>query len=429
MTGEHPNGNISTMYATLSDWIQHEAIPFSIDSAESFDAAIDKFVAMLDESVQLLGLGEPTHLVEDYLILRNRLFQRLVEVHGYSAIAVESSFPRGHVANEYVLRRSPEAYEAVQDTGFSHGFGRLDANRKLVEWMRQYNSDASHPIKLHFYGFDSPTEMYGTDSPRQVLNFVLDYLASVNAASGQRFRQRIDALLGDDAAWENPAALTDPNQSIGLSPTAVQLRIETEELISELLIRRPEWVALSSTARFREALQFASVARQLLTYHAAIAQASDDRFVRLLSIREAMMADNLAYIVASERDRGKVLAFAHNSHLKRGKAEWQLGADLHTWWSAGSHVAELFGKDYVAIGTGSGVSPGNGMNQPESGTLEAALMAAPGPARLIPTHYGAMLPNSVVATLPTRSANPGYFPLDSHSLTDFDWLCVLDTTA
>ena len=63
--------------------------------------------------------------------------------------------------NEYVAGRGPESYEAMQDTGFSHGFGRLEANRELVEWMRRYNSDPTHGVKLRFYGFDSPTEMMG----------------------------------------------------------------------------------------------------------------------------------------------------------------------------------------------------------------------------------------------------------------------------
>ena len=95
-------------------------------------------IAALGDAVELLGFGEALHGGEDILILRNRLFQRLVEAHGYSAIAIESSFPRARVVNEYVAGRGPASYEAVQETGFSHGFGRLDANRELVEWMRRY---------------------------------------------------------------------------------------------------------------------------------------------------------------------------------------------------------------------------------------------------------------------------------------------------
>ena len=420
------------VYTTLDDWILHEVIPFSVASPETLNASIAKVLASLDDSVELLGFGEALHGGEDILILRNRLFQRLVETHGYSAIAIESSFPRARVLNEYIAGRGPASYEAVQDTGFSHGFGRLDANRELVEWIRAYNADPSHRVKLQFYGFDSPTEMVGSDSPSQVLHFVLDYLASIDSASGQEHRERIAPLLGQDADWENPAASLDPTKSVGLSPAATALRIETEDLITELRVRRPELVAKSDESRYLEALQYATVARQLLSYHAALARPSGDRLARLLGLRDLMMADNLAYMVSRERGRGKVLAFAHNSHLRRGKSQWQLGPDLLTWWPAGAHLNEMFGPGYAVIGSAVGVSDANGIGQPEAGTLEARLAVAPGPARFIPTHKGQGLPTSAIAALPTRSSsmkNPTYFALTSQSCTDFDWLAVLDSTA
>lgn len=420
----------SATNATLDDWIAREATPFSIDSPRTFNTAVDKVMASLGDSVELLGVGEALHGGKDILMLRNRLFQRLVEAYGYSAIAIESSFLRARVVNEYVAGRGPASYEAVQDSGFSHGFGRLNANRELVEWMRRYNADPSHRVKLQFYGFDSPTEMTGSDSPRQVLHFVLDYLALVDTSSDQMYRQRIDQFLGPDAAWENPAAMMDPAKSIGLSPEATALRIETEDLISKLRVRRPELVAKSDESRYLEAVQYASVARQLLNYHAALARKSGERFVELLGIRDALMADNLAYMVSRERSRGKVLAFAHNSHLQRGKVQWQLGTDVYTWWPAGSHLNEMLG--YAVIGSAVGVSDTNGIGQPEAGTLEARLTAVPGPARFIPTHKGQGLPAAEIAALPTRSGsmkNPTYFALTSQSFTDFDWLAVLDSTA
>ncbi|MGI8551208.1 MAG: erythromycin esterase family protein [Dehalococcoidia bacterium] len=419
-------------HATLDDWVAREATPFSVDSPRTFNAAVDKLFASLDASVELLGFGEALHGGEEILILRNRLFQRLVEAHGYSAIAIESSFPRARVVNEYVAGRGPASYEAVQDTGFSHGLGRLDANRELVEWMRRYNTDSSHRVELQFYGFDSPTEMIGSDSPSQVLYVVLDYLSSIDRASGQEHRERIDPLLGQDSNWENPAAMMDPTKSVGRSPAATELRVETEELISELRVRRPELVAKSDESRYLEAAQYAAVARQLLNYHAASARQSRDRVIRLLGMRDALMADNLAYMLSRERGRGKVLAFAHNSHLQRGKALWQFGTDLSTWWAAGSHLNEMFGSRYAVISSAVGVSDANGIGQPEAGTLEARLTAVPGPARLIPTHKGQGLPTSEIATLPTRSGsmkNPTYFALTPQSFTDFDWLAVLESTA
>ena len=109
------------IHATLDDWIAREAIPFSVDSPEMFNAAADKTIASLGDSVELLGFGEALHSGEDILILRNRLFERLVAAHGYSAIAIESSFPRAQVVNEYVAGRGPASYEAVP-TGCATSF-------------------------------------------------------------------------------------------------------------------------------------------------------------------------------------------------------------------------------------------------------------------------------------------------------------------
>ncbi len=139
IVGAHP-----PTYATLDDWIAREAIPFSVESPAIFNAGVAKVIASLGDSVELLGFGEALHGGEDILILRKRLFQCLVEAHGYSAITIESSFPRARVVNEYVAGRGPASYEAVQDTGFSHGFGHFFANRELVEWMRRYNADPTH---------------------------------------------------------------------------------------------------------------------------------------------------------------------------------------------------------------------------------------------------------------------------------------------
>jgi erythromycin esterase-like protein len=417
---------------TLDDWIAREALPFALDSPATFDAAVDRVIAALGGAVKLLGFGEALHGGEDLLILRNRLFQRLVEAHGYSAIAVESSITRSPAVDDYVAGRGPDSYGAVQDAGFSHDFGKLGANRDLVEWMRQANADPSREVKLRFYGFDTPTEMMFTDSPRRALYAALDVLALVDGERSRTLRERIDPLLGQDAAWETPEAAMDPSKSIGLSPEATALRIETEDLIADLNARRPDLVAKTGQDRYLEAVHYASVARQLLTYHAQAARDSSDRIVRMLSLRDAWMADNLAYIATRERGRGNVFVFAHNSHLKYGQAEWQLGPHALAWWPAGAHLRALFGAGYAVIGSALGVSDANGIGQPEPGTLEGRLIASPGPARFVPTHRGQGLPAPEIAALPARSGsakNATYFPLTRHSLADFDWLAALDSTA
>ena len=224
----------------LEEWMAREAIGFSLEPPQSLEAAVDRVVAGLGDSVELLGFGEALHGAEEILVLRNRLFQRLVAAHGYRAIAVESSFPRGWLVNEYVAGRGPASYDEVREAGFGHGFGRLEANRELVEWMRHHNASRGERDQVRFYGFDIPGLESGPASPRQTIRFVLDYLRSIDAGCVEERGRRIESLMGEDAAWENLAAIIDPTKAVGLTVDAAALRIEVDELGRELRMRRPE---------------------------------------------------------------------------------------------------------------------------------------------------------------------------------------------
>lgn len=404
-------------------WLAREAFSFSLDNDEAFSTAVILLMAELGDAVRLLGFGEALHGGEEILLLRNKLFQKLVAHHGYSAIAIESSFPRGWAMNEYVAGGGT-TYEAAADAGVTHGFGNLAANRELIEWMRQYNADTSHPTKLQFYGFDSPTEYSGADSPRRLLQVALNYLAAVGDQSAKDWQQRIDALLGDDAAWEQPGATLDASKSIGRSESAMKLRIETGNLIAHLQTRRPACVAVSGESAYRDAEHHVLHARSMLNYHATLADPSPNRVSECLALRDLMMAENLAYIVDRERPRGKVLAFAHNGHVKRGRMSWQMGPTKIEWWAAGAHLQSMLGQAFAVVGTAIGESSDNGIASPEPGTLEAKLTATAGPIRCVP------LRRAPRVDLPMRAAstrNGSYFPLGPESLAEFDALVALDS--
>ncbi len=408
---------------SLEAWVTNVAISFSLDDAASCHAAVERLLAACDPALEILGLGEPTHLVNDYLRLRNRLFQTLVERHGFTAIAIESSFTRGPIADDYATGGSTTIDDA-QQRGITHNMGTMAGNRELLEWLRQHNAAVEPSRRVRFYGFDSPTEMMSADSPRQLLAGALDYLTTLNAASGQARRELILALIGEDADWENPAAMMDAKKSIGRTPLADTLRGATEDLIAELETRRLEGIALDATA-YRHGLRYATHARQMLAYHALAATESPTRISDMLGLRDAMMADNLRHIIEQERPRGRVFAFAQNAHLKRGQALWEWGPNRWEWWPAGAHLSATLGAKYAVIGVGAGTSAASQLPAPDVGTLEAHLLAAPGPVRVIPTHLDQSLD---AVKIPTRNMhnNPRYFPFDATSLTDFDFLAVLD---
>ncbi|MFO0876458.1 MAG: erythromycin esterase family protein [Gemmataceae bacterium] len=409
------------MVASLDEWITREALVLG-DLA-----AIDRVVAALGDEGVLLGLGEALHGGEEVLTLRNQWFERLVEKHRFSAIAVESCYVRAARVNGFIQGDGPATFEEVREEGFSQGLGQLESNRELAEWMRRWNARPGCAVPLRFYGFDIPMGALGMTGPRRVLETAVEYLARVEPALAQAQRARIEPHLLSDAAWENPAMYTDPSQSVGQSAEAAALRVAVEELLAALRLHRPALVAATGEESFAEAVRHAELGRDVLTYHAALAR--NVGMGPLLGWRDAVMADNLMHLVERERGRGRILVFAHNAHLQRGKKRswsgWHqaLGVEPFAWWPAGAHLDQRLGARYAVIGTGVGVSEANGIAAPEAGTLEARLGA-----RLIPTHRGARLAGEEVAALPTRSGsgrNLSYTPLEVQSLSDFDWLGVL----
>src|SRR5512133_871738 len=124
-----------SVQTTLDAWIARDAIRFTIDSPVSIDGAVDRIVGSLGDAVGLLGFGEALHGSEESLLVRNRLFQRLVKAHGYSAVVIEVTSPQARAINDYVLGARQAEDPAIRDW-FGAGFGSLDANRELVEWIR-----------------------------------------------------------------------------------------------------------------------------------------------------------------------------------------------------------------------------------------------------------------------------------------------------
>ena len=414
---------------TFDARIARDAIPFTIDSPASIDGAVDRIAESLGDPVELLGIGEALHGSEEILLVRNRLFQRLVRAHGYSAVVLEVTSPQARAVNDYVLGARPADDPAVR-AWFGAGFGTLDANRELVEWLRDHNAGRAHSPKLHFYGFDLPLGEGGLASPGRVLDLVLGFLDSVDGASARTHRERITPLAGEAAGWERPAAMFDPAQSIGLSAPATALRIATLDLITELRIRRPELEGRSDRLAYADAVHHAELARKLLDAHAALA--TPGAYARMLGIRDLIMADNLEHVLALEHGRGKVLVFAASGHLKRAMMEWHLPPEpgVKRWWPAGAHLTRSLGRRYAVVGMALGVSADNAVAAPEPGTLEARLLEAGGPL-FLPTGRGASPPPADVAAAPVRSGsslNPTYSPLTPESFADYEWLVFLDTT-
>ncbi|CCH31335.1 erythromycin esterase family protein [Actinosynnema sp. NPDC047251] len=379
-----------------------------VDGPHGFGPAVERVLPHLP---RLLAFGEPMHGEDEFLRYRNALLAHLVAHAGFRAIAIESSCLHARLVDDYV-RHGRGDLDHVMRHGFTHTFGGCPANRELVRLLAEHNRTADEPVRFH--GFDAPIEMMGADSPRTALAALHRFLdARVDHLPVTW--DRIDALLGADARWNDPAAALDPARSVGGSAEARELRLITDDLRWLLAGRTPESAAEPDD--LRDAELAARTAAGLLAYHAGMAEDSPDRVARLLSVRDTMMAENLLALDAP------TLVFAHNQHLHRGVVHWRLGDLDLRWHSAGALVAHRLGDDYAVIGSAIGTAEHHGIPAPEPDTVEGVLAALPGTARLVAARD---LPR---AARPRSTGNHSHFPLDPARPDDYDAVLMLREAA
>ncbi len=356
----------------------------------------------------LLALGEPTHGESAFLQIRNEVFLSLAE-QGYRSIALESDRAAGLIADEFVQGSAAVPLDRALTEGFSHGFGAAPGNRDLLLGMREWNAGRPAGERLTFHGFDAPLELEGAPSPRRHLGRVCEFLGLDRSAE-------IDALVGDEARWSDPAAIWEPGRSVGCSADAQRLRVIADDLLTELYLqapRRPEgWQA---------AFVHAMSAVAVLRYHAAAAAplTQEARFARLAGVRDALMAENLLAIRSVEAHRGPTVVFAHNAHLQRQLSTMTTaGTDL-SWAGAGAIVSSLLGDRYAVVVGSLGASPALGIEAPAPSTYEGRLQ------------HDTALPRYVRASdiepAERRTHDYRYFPLDDATVAHADAVLHIPT--
>ncbi|SHG76241.1 erythromycin esterase family protein [Streptoalloteichus hindustanus] len=383
-------------------------------------AALDHFLDSRPERPQLLGLGEPTHALGVFPLLRNRVLRHLVEHQGCRSIVVESNCLTSPVVNDYVTTGDGDI-DTVLSTGFSHGFGGLPGARELVTWLRDVNRGREPEDQIRFFGFDAPTEMTSAASPRVTLTGLHRFLtAHLGPERVPHSLPTIESLLGDDDAWTNPAAAMDSTQSVGGSAEAHQLRVIADDLVAVLETETPGLRHAGTPAEFDQACLFARITQGMLRYHAAMADPGPGRVGRMLAIRDAMMADNLVALAKSESRRGLSLVFAHNAHLQRSRGHWRLGEMDLRWWSAGAITADRLGGRYAVIASDFGVAPELGVAGPEPDSLHGVLADATEACALYPANALAGALDGHPALAPRVVGDPRYIPLDARGIGGVD---------
>ncbi|HJS89796.1 MAG TPA: erythromycin esterase family protein [Steroidobacteraceae bacterium] len=324
---------------------------------------------------RVVALGEPGHGAQQPLAFRNRLFRYLVKHDGVTAIALETSFTESRAIDDFVMGGGGDA-AVLTRRNLSWGFGRYEANVRLIRWMRDYNEHAGGQRKLHFYGIDMSG---GGDEgdyshPSIAVRSAVAYLRTAAPRSSADLMKRIapqlrlmDRLGYWQMALHDQASLETMLESLGeyfeANGTALRhagSRADYDWAAHSLVVAGQ----LFDYLRLEPAPQGKSMSIGPLDY-------------REDEVRETAMATNVLWALHEEGPEGKLLVYAHDAHVMNDRSRggiWSVYKEAPVMM--GGHLRADLGRRLVIIGAlAAHNGPGLPADHPIPGSFEATLAA------------------------------------------------------
>lgn len=290
---------------TLVDLISRRARPF--DDSVAHD---DNLINMLAEGRVVL-IGEATHGTHDFYRQRALITRRLIEEHGFCAVAVEADWPDAYRVNRYVrgAGADQEAIDALADfRRFPAWMWRNADVLDFVGWLRSYNEYRPEKARAGFYGLD----LYSLHASMRA---VIAYLDKADPEAAERARRRYACFdrYGPEPVNYAYASGLDLSESCA------------NEVVTQLVeLRRAAAVYASRDGRIAAdeyfvAEQNARVVRNAEEYYRTMLGGRVDSW----NLRDRHMAatlEELMAFLAKSRPDPRVVVWAHNSHLGDARA-------------------------------------------------------------------------------------------------------------
>jgi erythromycin esterase-like protein len=298
-----------------------------------------------DRLIELIGnarvvcLGEASHGTHEFYRERARITRRLVEEHGFTAVAVEADWPDAWRVNRFVRGVSDDSTARQALDAFERFPRWMWRNRDVlsfVEWLREWNDRAALDRTCGFYGLD----LYSLFRSIEAVIEVLERL-DPDAAARARYRYSCFEHFGEDTQAYGYSA------EFGLSPTCER------EVIDQLIdLQRRAATLPGQERRLPEdelfyAEQNARLVKNAEEYYRTMFR---DR-VSSWNLRDRHMAETLEALVAhldrTQRAGTRVVVWEHNSHIGDARAT-AMGEQGE--WNVGQLVRERWGSDSMLIG-------------------------------------------------------------------------------
>jgi protein-L-isoaspartate(D-aspartate) O-methyltransferase len=327
---EHEAASAPSRPGTIAELIRESAEPLrDIESAE-LGGLIDRI-----GDARVVLLGEATHGTSEFYRMRARITRELIEKKGFDFVAVEADWPDAARIDQWVRRLpvSPPAWKAF--TRFPTWMWRNHEVRTFVEWLHQYNDEATTPKLAGFYGLD----LYSLYTS---ISAVLTYLDEVDPDLAAVARRRYGCL----SPWEaDPATYGRvvvsgafhgcERQAVRMLSDLLQRRLEYEHLIGERF----------GPVRFLDASRNAQLVAAAERYYRVMYYGSRDSW----NLRDRHMFETLQALLAFHGAESKGVVWEHNSHVGNAAAT-EMGARGEL--NIGQLCREHYGQRAFLVGFG-----------------------------------------------------------------------------
>lgn len=281
-------------------------------------------------------LGEATHGTHEFYRMRAEITARLITECGFDVIAVEADWPDAWRVNRFVKGQGMDdaAGSLAEFERFPRWMWRNQEVLGFVGWLADYNRQREFASRVGFYGLD----LYSLYRSAEA---VIAYLDTVDAEQAARARRRYACLdhVRDPQRYGREAVL-------GLRPDCQAAAVD-------------QLVALQRhAADYRGAGGLLAADAQFFAERNAQVVANAEHYYRAMfgtrvntwNLRDTHMVETLFALRRHRRaqgGRGKVVVWAHNSHLGDARA-----TDVHALgeWNVGQLVREQLGSRALLVG-------------------------------------------------------------------------------
>ncbi len=278
-------------------------------------------------------IGESTHGTKEFYQIRAELTKRLIEDHGFSAVAIEGDWPDAYFVN-YYINHSDYKGDAVNALSKFERFPVWMWQNKevlaFVEWLRNYN--LTHSAKTHFYGLD----LYSMHSS---ISAVISYLKKIDKAAADKARQRYTCL--DSFTLRSFPALEAIENSC--REKIIKQLIELRQQAFEYLKKD----GFTAEEEFFCAEQNAILIKDAQEYYRSLYYGERSSW-NIRDIHMAQTLDNLSiHLEKILKKPAKIIVWAHNSHIGDARAtDMNKRGEINL----GQLVREKYGAEALLIG-------------------------------------------------------------------------------